>query len=85
MECILQEIEASNEALILRRVDLSNIRMRGIRADLLKNVTRLQEFTTNSEARLSTVQLRTIFTEIVVREDNQLRVLKGDISRVCSP
>ena len=76
MEFILQEIEASEEGLILRRVDLSNITMREIRADLLKYVTRLQEFTTNSEARLSTDQLRTIFTEIVEREDIQLRVLK---------
>ena len=75
MECILQEIEASKEALILRRVDFSYITMTGIRAELLKYVTRLEEFTTNSVAKLSPVQLSTIFTEIVEREENQLRVL----------
>ena len=75
MECILQEIESSKEA-VLRQVDFSDIRMTGIRAELLKNVTRLEEFTTNYEAKLTSVQLRTIFTEIVERrEENKLEVL----------
>lgn len=75
MECILQEIESSKEA-VLRQVDFSDIRMTGIRAELLKNVTRLEEFTTDSEAKLTRDQLRIIFTEIVENERNQLRVLK---------
>ena len=75
MECILQEIESSKEA-VLRQVDISDIRMTGIRAELLKNVTRLEEFTTDSEAKLTRDQLRIIFTEIVENERNQLRVLK---------
>ena len=75
MECILQEIESSKEA-VIRQVDFSDIRMTGIRAELLKNVTRLEEFTTDSEAKLTRDQLRIIFTEIVENERNQLRVLK---------
>ena len=75
MECILQEIESSKEA-VLRQVDFSDIRMTGIRAELLKNVARLEEFTTDSEAKLTRDQLRIIFTEIVENERNQLRVLK---------
>ena len=77
MECILQELESSEEEIILKRVDFSNIRLCGLRAETLKSLTRLEEFTANSEAKLTGHQLRTIFTEIVEgREEINLKVLK---------
>ena len=76
MECILREIESSEEAVVLKRFDFSNMRMTGIHPDTLKALSRLEEFTTNYEAKLTSVQLRTIFTEIVERrEENKLEVL----------
>ena len=61
MECILQELESSEEAVVLRKVDFSDIRMVGIRAETLKSLTRLMEFSTNSKAKLTSVQLRKVF------------------------
>ena len=76
MECILREIESSEEAVVLKRFDFSNMRMTGIHPDTLKALSRLEEFITNYEAKLTSVQLRTIFTEIVERrEENKLEVL----------
>ena len=75
MECILQELESSEEEIILKRVDFSNIKLCAIRAETLKSLTRLEEFTTNFEAKLTRNQLTTIFTEIVERgEENKLNV-----------
>ena len=77
MECILQELESSEEEdFVLKRVDFSNIKLCAIRAETLKSLTRLEEFTADSEAKLTRDQLRIIFTEIVENERNQLRVLK---------
>ena len=63
MECILQELESSEEAVVLRKVDFSDIRMVGIHAETLKSLTRLIEFSTNSKAKLTSVQLRKVFIE----------------------
>ena len=76
MECILQEIGSSKEAVVLKRFDFSNITMTGICPETLKSLCSLEEFTTNYEAKLTSVQLRTIFTEILERkEENKLQVL----------
>ena len=83
MECILQEIESSKEAVVLKRFDFSDITMTGIRAETLKSISRLEEFSTNYKAKLSTGQLRTIFTEIVERkEENKLKVLRVSGNRL---
>ena len=77
MESILQELESNEEAVVLKRVDFSDIRMTEIRAETLKSLSKLVEFSTNSKAKLTSLQLRTIFTEIVERQEgNKLEVLK---------
>ena len=77
MECILQEIESSKEAVVLKRFDFSYIKMTEIRAETLKSLSRLEEFSTNYKAKLTSAQLRTIFTEIIERkEENKLKVLR---------